>query len=204
MGSQRPFENSIPIYLHSQVNISNPCFDSLFSNFWHIYSTNFIWVSHNQTYFFFFCRSTGPEDVYVKVICSGICHIDIRLIKNDFGKSNYPMVPGYTLKYTPTCYFPLFKVMSDEWWVISNEWWVTEIKWWKKTNQTRPPDWWLGPLVCYLHEPTQLCELFLVTSYLQILMSLSQSLNGAVCCNIFEISTALTWMLLQSHGALSL
>ena len=114
MGSQRPFGNSIPIYLHSQVNISNPCFDSLFSNFWHIYSTNFIWVSHNQTYFFFFCRSTGPEDVYVKVICSGICHIDIHLIKNDFGKSNYPMVPGYTLKYTPTCFFPLFKVMSDE------------------------------------------------------------------------------------------
>ena len=114
MGSQRPFGNSIPIYLHSQVNISNPCFDSLFSNFWHIYSTNFIWVSHNQTYFFFFYRSTGPEDVYVKVICSGICHTDIHLIKNDFGKSNYPMVPGYTLKYTPTCFFPLFKVMSDE------------------------------------------------------------------------------------------
>ena len=32
----------------------------------------------------------------------------------------------------------VFKVMSDEWWVMSDKNWVMEIEWWKKTNQTRP------------------------------------------------------------------
>nr|UTS82997.1 cinnamyl alcohol dehydrogenase 2 [Phryma leptostachya] len=40
-------------------------------------------------------RNTGPEDVYVKVTCCGICHTDIHQIKNDLGMSNYPMVPGH-------------------------------------------------------------------------------------------------------------
>ncbi|KAL3814271.1 hypothetical protein ACJIZ3_015539 [Penstemon smallii] len=40
-------------------------------------------------------RNTGPEDVYVKVICCGICHTDIHQIKNDLGMSKYPMVPGH-------------------------------------------------------------------------------------------------------------
>ncbi|XP_065622153.1 cinnamyl alcohol dehydrogenase 1 [Quercus suber] len=40
-------------------------------------------------------RHTGPEDVYVKVICCGICHTDLHQIKNDLGMSNYPMVPGH-------------------------------------------------------------------------------------------------------------
>ncbi|EPS66624.1 cinnamyl alcohol dehydrogenase 1, partial [Genlisea aurea] len=40
-------------------------------------------------------RSTGPEDVYLKVICCGICHTDVHQIKNDLGMSNYPMVPGH-------------------------------------------------------------------------------------------------------------
>ncbi|XP_022869315.1 cinnamyl alcohol dehydrogenase 1-like [Olea europaea var. sylvestris] len=40
-------------------------------------------------------RSTGPEDVFVKVICCGICHTDIHQVKNHLGMSNYPMVPGH-------------------------------------------------------------------------------------------------------------
>ncbi|KAI8011386.1 putative cinnamyl alcohol dehydrogenase [Camellia lanceoleosa] len=40
-------------------------------------------------------RNTGPEDVFIKVICCGICHSDIHQIKNDLGMSNYPMVPGH-------------------------------------------------------------------------------------------------------------
>ncbi|XP_010519292.1 PREDICTED: cinnamyl alcohol dehydrogenase 4 [Tarenaya hassleriana] len=40
-------------------------------------------------------RNTGEEDVYIKVICCGICHTDIHQIKNDLGMSNYPMVPGH-------------------------------------------------------------------------------------------------------------
>ncbi|XP_068325051.1 cinnamyl alcohol dehydrogenase 1 [Pyrus communis] len=40
-------------------------------------------------------RNTGPEDVYVKVLCCGVCHSDLHQIKNDLGMSNYPMVPGH-------------------------------------------------------------------------------------------------------------
>ncbi|GAV62307.1 ADH_zinc_N domain-containing protein/ADH_N domain-containing protein [Cephalotus follicularis] len=40
-------------------------------------------------------RNTGPEDVYVKVICCGICHTDLHQAKNDLGMSKYPMVPGH-------------------------------------------------------------------------------------------------------------
>ncbi|KAL5561303.1 hypothetical protein UlMin_031050 [Ulmus minor] len=40
-------------------------------------------------------RSTGPEDVYIKVLCCGVCHTDIHQAKNDLGMSHYPMVPGH-------------------------------------------------------------------------------------------------------------
>ncbi|GLT64515.1 hypothetical protein SLA2020_370020 [Shorea laevis] len=40
-------------------------------------------------------RNTGPDDVYLKIICCGICHTDLHQVKNDLGNSNYPMVPGH-------------------------------------------------------------------------------------------------------------
>ncbi|XP_010247546.1 PREDICTED: cinnamyl alcohol dehydrogenase 1 [Nelumbo nucifera] len=40
-------------------------------------------------------RNTGPEDVFIKVLCCGICHTDLHQLKNDLGMSNYPMVPGH-------------------------------------------------------------------------------------------------------------
>ncbi|GKV43185.1 hypothetical protein SLEP1_g50509 [Rubroshorea leprosula] len=40
-------------------------------------------------------RNTGPDDVYLKIICCGICHSDLHQVKNELGMSNYPMVPGH-------------------------------------------------------------------------------------------------------------
>lgn len=40
-------------------------------------------------------RETGAEDVYIKVVCCGICHTDLHQAKNDLGMSRYPMVPGH-------------------------------------------------------------------------------------------------------------
>ncbi|CAH9110533.1 unnamed protein product [Cuscuta epithymum] len=40
-------------------------------------------------------RSTGPEDVYIRVLCCGLCHSDLHQVKNDLGMSNYPLVPGH-------------------------------------------------------------------------------------------------------------
>ncbi|CAN1802827.1 Probable cinnamyl alcohol dehydrogenase [Linum perenne] len=43
----------------------------------------------------FTLRNTGPEDVFIRVMCCGICHTDIHQVKNDLGMSRYPMVPGH-------------------------------------------------------------------------------------------------------------
>ncbi|KAJ8766883.1 hypothetical protein K2173_009227 [Erythroxylum novogranatense] len=40
-------------------------------------------------------RDTDPEDIYIKVLCCGVCHTDIHQAKNDLGMSHYPMVPGH-------------------------------------------------------------------------------------------------------------
>ncbi|KAK1291671.1 Cinnamyl alcohol dehydrogenase 2 [Acorus calamus] len=40
-------------------------------------------------------RTTGAEDVVMKVLYCGICHTDIHQTKNHLGMSNYPMVPGH-------------------------------------------------------------------------------------------------------------
>lgn len=44
-----------------------------------------------------FCvdRATGEKDVRFKVLYTGICHSDLHHLKNDWGRSKYPLVPGY-------------------------------------------------------------------------------------------------------------
>ncbi|KAL6339275.1 hypothetical protein AAG906_024426 [Vitis piasezkii] len=40
-------------------------------------------------------RATGGKDVRFKVLYCGICHSDLHMIKNEWGKSRYPIVPGH-------------------------------------------------------------------------------------------------------------
>ncbi|KAK4844323.1 hypothetical protein QYF36_018861 [Acer negundo] len=42
-------------------------------------------------------RETGDEDVRFKVLYCGICHSDLHSIKNEWGFSTYPMVPGHEI-----------------------------------------------------------------------------------------------------------
>ncbi|OVA15249.1 Alcohol dehydrogenase superfamily [Macleaya cordata] len=42
-------------------------------------------------------RATGEEDVTFKVMFCGICHSDLHSIKNEWGFSTYPMVPGHEI-----------------------------------------------------------------------------------------------------------
>ncbi|KNA09935.1 hypothetical protein SOVF_148990, partial [Spinacia oleracea] len=44
--------------------------------------------------FHFSRRETGPEDVNVQILFCGVCHSDLHSVKNDWGFSRYPMVPG--------------------------------------------------------------------------------------------------------------
>jgi uncharacterized zinc-type alcohol dehydrogenase-like protein len=42
-------------------------------------------------------REVGPKDVQIAIEFCGVCHTDIHYTKNDWGKSNYPMVPGHEI-----------------------------------------------------------------------------------------------------------
>ncbi|KAA8531461.1 hypothetical protein F0562_006186 [Nyssa sinensis] len=42
-------------------------------------------------------RETGEKDVRFKVLYCGICHSDLHHVKNDWGASKYPMVPGHEI-----------------------------------------------------------------------------------------------------------
>ncbi|XP_045809325.1 probable mannitol dehydrogenase [Trifolium pratense] len=40
-------------------------------------------------------RETGEKDVAFKVLYCGICHSDLHMVKNEWGNSIYPLVPGH-------------------------------------------------------------------------------------------------------------
>ena len=42
-------------------------------------------------------RNPGPNDVEIDILFCGVCHTDIHLLKNDWGFSIYPMVPGHEI-----------------------------------------------------------------------------------------------------------
>lgn len=61
----------------------------------------FGWAARDQSGhlspFNFSRRATGEEDVRFKVLYCGICHSDLHSIKNDWGFSMYPLVPGHEI-----------------------------------------------------------------------------------------------------------
>ena len=42
-------------------------------------------------------REVGPTDVQIDIEYCGVCHTDIHQSKNDWGASNYPVVPGHEI-----------------------------------------------------------------------------------------------------------
>ncbi|HJT86176.1 MAG TPA: NAD(P)-dependent alcohol dehydrogenase [Nitrososphaeraceae archaeon] len=49
------------------------------------------------TPFSFERRSLLDHDVMIDILYCGICHTDIHQVKNEWGKSTYPMVPGHEI-----------------------------------------------------------------------------------------------------------
>ncbi|PNY02123.1 cinnamyl alcohol dehydrogenase [Trifolium pratense] len=47
--------------------------------------------------FNFFRRETGEKDVALKILYCGICHSDVHMMKNEWGVSTYPLVPGHEI-----------------------------------------------------------------------------------------------------------
>jgi uncharacterized zinc-type alcohol dehydrogenase-like protein len=42
-------------------------------------------------------REPGPHDVAIDISHCGVCHTDIHFVRNDWGMSIYPMVPGHEI-----------------------------------------------------------------------------------------------------------
>ncbi len=42
-------------------------------------------------------RDVGPHDVQIEILYSGICHSDIHQVRDEWGGSIYPMVPGHEI-----------------------------------------------------------------------------------------------------------
>jgi alcohol dehydrogenase (NADP+) len=42
-------------------------------------------------------REVGPDDVQIEILYSGICHSDIHQVRDEWGGSIYPMVPGHEI-----------------------------------------------------------------------------------------------------------
>ncbi|KAG9129142.1 hypothetical protein Leryth_006419 [Lithospermum erythrorhizon] len=40
-------------------------------------------------------RATGDNDVKFKVMFCGVCHSDLHMVKNEWGMTKYPVVPGH-------------------------------------------------------------------------------------------------------------
>ena len=42
-------------------------------------------------------REVGPHDVQFDILFCGVCHSDVHQVKNEWGGSTYPMVPGHEI-----------------------------------------------------------------------------------------------------------
>ncbi|CAL1519997.1 NAD(P)-dependent alcohol dehydrogenase [Chitinophaga sp. MM2321] len=42
-------------------------------------------------------REVGPHDVQIEILYCGVCHSDIHQVRNEWGNSSYPMVPGHEI-----------------------------------------------------------------------------------------------------------
>src|ERR1044071_7215644 len=42
-------------------------------------------------------RDPRPNDVHIEILYCGVCHSDIHQVRNEWGDSIYPMVPGHEI-----------------------------------------------------------------------------------------------------------
>jgi uncharacterized zinc-type alcohol dehydrogenase-like protein len=42
-------------------------------------------------------REPGPTDVQIEVLFCGVCHSDLHMVRNEWGESVYPLVPGHEI-----------------------------------------------------------------------------------------------------------
>lgn len=50
-------------------------------------------------------RENGDEDVTIRILYCGVCHSDLHALKNEWGITRYPIVPGYDALLPPFSHF---------------------------------------------------------------------------------------------------
>ena len=53
-------------------------------------------------------RSCSSSDVVVDIKFAGICHSDIHSVKEEWGKGNFPMVPGHEIGQNNSCFMIIY------------------------------------------------------------------------------------------------
>ena len=47
--------------------------------------------------FSFSRREPGPTEIAIDILFCGVCHSDLHMVRNEWGQSIYPMVPGHEI-----------------------------------------------------------------------------------------------------------
>src|SRR5687768_8865104 len=42
-------------------------------------------------------REVGPHDVLIDILYCGVCHSDLHVARNEWGRTIYPIVPGHEI-----------------------------------------------------------------------------------------------------------
>ena len=42
-------------------------------------------------------RDVGPHDVQFDILFCGVCHSDLHQVRNEWGSTNFPVVPGHEI-----------------------------------------------------------------------------------------------------------
>ncbi|HXF10960.1 MAG TPA: NAD(P)-dependent alcohol dehydrogenase, partial [Desulfuromonadaceae bacterium] len=42
-------------------------------------------------------RDPRPQDIHIQILFSGVCHSDLHIVRNEWGETKYPIVPGHEI-----------------------------------------------------------------------------------------------------------
>ena len=42
-------------------------------------------------------REPGATEIQLEILYCGVCHTDLHMVRNEWGQSSYPMVPGHEI-----------------------------------------------------------------------------------------------------------
>lgn len=59
-------------------------------------------------------RSLREDDVAIEILYCGVCHSDLHMVRNDWGRTLYPLVPGHEIVGRVTAVGPAVSRLSSQ------------------------------------------------------------------------------------------